>query len=89
MHFIENIRHYPMFVVGALIFLSAGVITLVWTRRIQQYAIQWHERHPVIARFNLFRRRIYGEAYLFELRLCGALSFLAGIVCCWILWTGK
>jgi hypothetical protein len=59
MQIIENIRNYSMFGVGTLIFLSGGVIGIFWARRIQQYAIAWHERHPLIARFNLFRGRIY------------------------------
>ena len=69
MHIIENVQHYPMGVVGTLIFLGFGVYATVWARRIQQHAIQWHERHPELARFNLFRRRIYRPAYLFELRV--------------------
>jgi hypothetical protein len=89
MQIIENIHHYPMFVIGTLIFLTAGVIITVWARRIQQYAIQWHERHPMIARWNLFRRQVYNELYLFELRLCGVLLFFMGVMCCWALWVGK
>ena len=89
MHIIDNMRHYPMGIVGTLIFLSFGLYITVWARRIQQHAIQWHERHPELARFNLFRRRIYRPAYLFELRVCGMLSFLAGVLLCWVMFVGK
>jgi hypothetical protein len=40
MHIIENVQHYPMGVVGTLLFLSFGVYMTVWARRIQQHAIQ-------------------------------------------------
>jgi hypothetical protein len=89
MHFVENIECYPMFLVGTLIFLAVGVITTLWAPQIQQYAIHWHEGHPVLARFNLFRRHLYSRVYLFELRLCGVFSLLVGIFCCWVLWVGK
>jgi hypothetical protein len=39
MQFLENIRHYPMFVVGEVLFLAVGVFTTLWARRVQQYAI--------------------------------------------------
>ena len=89
MHIIENVQHYAMGVVGTLIFLGFGVYLTVWGRRIEQHAIQWHERHAELARFNLFRRHIYRPAYPFELRVCGILSFLAGVLCCWIMFVGK
>ena len=89
MQLLENIRHYPMFVVGALIFLAVGVFATIWARRIQQYAISWHERHPALARLNLFRRRILHPAYVWEIRLCGSLSLVAGAICCWALLVGR
>jgi hypothetical protein len=89
MQLVENIRHYPMFVVGAFIFLAVGLFCTVWARRVQHYAISWHERHPALARFNLFRRRIHHPAYLWEVRLCGSLSLIAGAICCWALLVGR
>ena len=89
MQLIENIRHYPMFVIGGVLFLAAGLFCTIWARRVQQYAIQWHERHPTLARLNLFRRRIYHPAYLWEVRLCGSLSLIAGAICCWALLVGR
>jgi hypothetical protein len=86
---LENIQHYPMFLVGTLLFLGFGLFVTVYARRIQQYSIQSHERHPVIARFNLFRRRIYRSGYLLELRLCAVLTFLTGVLCCYILLVGR
>ena len=58
MQLVENVRHYPMFVVGRVLFLAVGFFCIVWARRVEQYAIYWHERHPALARLNLFRRRI-------------------------------
>jgi len=89
MQIIDNVRHYPMGVVGTLIFLTIGIYVTVWARRVQQYAIQWDERYPQFARFNLFRRRIYRPAYVLELRVCGILSFLAGVLLCWVMFVGK
>jgi hypothetical protein len=89
MQIIENLQHYPMGVVGTLLFLGFGVYVTVRARRVQQYAIQWHECHPELARFNLFRQRIYRPAYLFELRVCGMVSFLAGVLLCWVMFVGK
>jgi hypothetical protein len=89
MQLLENIRHYPMFVVGAALFLAGGVFTTIWAHRVQQYAISWHERHPALARLNLFRRRIYGSGYLWEVRVCGFLSLVAGALCCYVLFVGK
>ncbi len=89
MQIVENIRHYPIFMVGALIFLSVGFVTLVWAERVQQWTIRWHEQHPALAKLNLFRRRIYGDWYTVELRLCGIFSISGGILCCWALWFGK
>ena len=68
MRLLESIQHYPMFLVGTLLFLGFGLFVTVYARRLQQNSIQWRERHPVIARFNLFRRRIYRPSYLLELR---------------------
>ena len=89
MHLIENIQRYPMFLVGTLIFLTLGIAVTVWARRIRQFAIQFYERHPVIARFTLFRRHIYSEFYLFELRACGVLSLFVGVFCFWALCIGQ
>ena len=89
MQLLENIRHYPMFVVGALIFLAVGVLATIWAHRVQQYAISWHQRHPALARLNLFRRRLYDPGYIWEIRLCGIISLVAGALCGYVLFAGK
>ena len=89
MQIIDNIHRYPMFAVGTLVFLSVGVVATVCARRIHQYAIQWHERHPAISRVVPFRRHVYSDMALFEVRLSGILSFFVGVFCCWALWVGK
>jgi hypothetical protein len=45
-------------------------------------------------RFFRTERGFHGRFYCaiqeqLDHRLCGVLSFLAGLLCCWILWVGK
>ena len=89
MRLVENIQRYPMFFVGTLFFLTVGVIATVWARRVQQYAIQWNERHPMLSRLNIFRKHVYSDFYLFELRACGVLSLFVAVLCFWGLCVGQ
>jgi uncharacterized membrane protein HdeD (DUF308 family) len=65
--------------ISGLIFLLTGIILLFWPEKVQQYYLNYYEKHATFARLNPFLRWMQTSSYVASVMVVGALSLAGGI----------
>ena len=73
---------------GTLVFLGVGVMTIFWPRHIQRFAVRLYEKIGFWP-YATLAEKMKRDFYIIELRIIGLVCLPVGVLCAWILWTGR
>jgi hypothetical protein len=68
-----------LLVVGS-IFLTSGIICLIWPKRVQQAGLNSYRKNKVAARLNPFLEWMKDSSYILYLRIIGVIAVLVAFL---------
>ena len=71
--------------VWELIVLAIGMVCMFWPDRVQRYALDYYDRHPMLAWWNPFLFYIKTREYIIFLRIVGGVALFMAFVGAWAL----
>ena len=61
---------------AAVVFLTVGVVCLLWPHEVQRLILQFYAQHGSVRRFNPFLSWMETSSYIIALRLIGTIALI-------------